>query len=99
MNKKKWESIPPDMQKIIAKVNSEWVERVGKTGDAIDASGKAFSQKQGGKVVTLSKEEGDRWVKAVQPVLNDYVTMAKSKGLPGDEVLKFALDYLKANQK
>jgi hypothetical protein len=25
--------------------------------------------------------------------------MAKSKGLPGDEVLKFALDYLKANQK
>jgi TRAP-type transport system periplasmic protein len=99
MNKKKWESIPPDMQKIIAKVNSEWVGRVGKTWDEIDASGKAFSQKQGGKVTTLSKAEGDRWVKAVQPVLNDYVTMAKSKGLPGDEVLKFALDYLKANQK
>jgi TRAP-type C4-dicarboxylate transport system substrate-binding protein len=99
MNKKKWESIPPDMQKIIEKVNAEWIERVGKTWDEIDASGKAFSQKQGGKVVTLSKEEGDRWVKAVQPVLNDYVTMAKSKGLPGDEVLKFALDYLKANQK
>jgi TRAP-type C4-dicarboxylate transport system substrate-binding protein len=99
MNKKKWESIPPDMQKIIEKVNSEWVERVGKTWDEIDASGKSFSQKQGGKVTTLSKAEGDRWVKAVQPVLNDYVTMAKSKGLPGDEVLKFALDYLKANQK
>jgi TRAP-type C4-dicarboxylate transport system substrate-binding protein len=99
MNKKKWESIPPDMQKIIEKVNAEWIERVGKTWDEIDASGKAFSQKQGGKVITLSKEEGERWVKAVQPVLNDYVTMAKSKGLPGDEVLKFALDYLKANQK
>jgi TRAP-type C4-dicarboxylate transport system substrate-binding protein len=99
MNKKKWESIPPDMQKIIEKVNAEWIERVGKTWDEIDASGKAFSQKQGGKVVTLSKEEGDRWVKAVQPVLNDYVTMAKSKDLPGDVVLKFALDYLKANQK
>ena len=99
MNKKKWESIPPDMQKIIEKVNAEWIERVGKTWDAIDASGKAFALKQGGKVTTLSKEEGARWVKAVQPVLNDYVTMAKSKGLPGDEVLKFALDYLKANQK
>lgn len=99
MNKKKWESIPADMQKIIEKVNAEWIERVGKAWNEIDESGKAFSQKQGGKVVTLSKEEGERWVKAVQPVLNDYVTMAKSKGLPGDEVLKFALDYLKANQK
>ena len=99
MNKKKWDSIPADMQKIIEKVNAEWIERVGKTWDGIDESGKAFSQKQGGKVVTLPKEEGERWVKAVQPVLADYVTMAKSKGLPGDEVLKFALDYLKANQK
>jgi TRAP-type transport system periplasmic protein len=99
MSKNKWDSMPPDWQKAIEAVNAEWIERTGKAWDEIDASGKAFAQKQGAKVITLSKEEGDRWVKAVQPVLNDYVTMAKSKGLPGDEVLKFALDYLKANQK
>jgi hypothetical protein len=38
-------------------------------------------------------------VKAVQPVLADYVKMTKEKGLPGDEVLKFALNYLKKHQK
>jgi TRAP-type C4-dicarboxylate transport system substrate-binding protein len=99
MNKAKWDSIPPDMQKTIEKVNAEWVEKIGKAWDDIDRSGKAFALKQGIKVFTLSKEEGARWVKAVQPVLDDYVKMTKEKGLPGDEVLKFALDYLKKNQK
>jgi len=99
MNKKKWDSIPPEWQKVIEKVNEEWIEKTGKAWDEIDASGKAFAQKQGTKVVTLSKEEGDRWVKAVQPVLADYVKMTKEKGLPGDQVLKFAQDYLKQHQK
>lgn len=99
MNKKKWDSLPPDWQKAIEQVNAEWIERVGKAWDEVDASGKAFALKQGGKVMTLSKEEGERWVKAVQPVLDDYVKMAKSKGLPGDEVLRFAMDYLKEHQK
>jgi len=99
MNKKKWDSIPPEMQKIIEQVNAEWIEKVGKAWDGIDEAGKAFALKQGGKVVTLSKEEGEKWVKAVQPVLADYVKMTKEKGLPGDEALKFALDYLKKNQK
>jgi len=99
MNKKKWDSIPSDMQMIIEKVNAEWIEKIGKTWDTIDEAGKAFAVKQGGKVVTLSKEEGENWVKAVQPVLADYVKMTKEKGLPGDEVLKFAVDYLKTHQK
>ncbi len=99
MNKTKWDSIPPDMQKTIERVNAEWIEKTGKTWDEIDEAGKAFSLKQGNKVVTLSKQEGENWVKAVQPVLADYVNMTKEKGLPGDEVLKFALDYLKKNQK
>ena len=31
------------MQKIIEKVNAEWIERVGKAWDEIDESGKAFA--------------------------------------------------------
>jgi len=99
MNKTKWNSIPLDWQKVIEKVNAEWIEKTGKTWDGVDESGKAFVLKQGGKVITLSKAEGDNWVKAVQPVLSDYVKMTKEKGLPGEEVLKFAIDYLKEHQK
>jgi TRAP-type C4-dicarboxylate transport system substrate-binding protein len=97
MNKRKWDSLTPEWQKVIEKVNEEWIEKTGKAWDEIDASGKAFFAKQGGKTIAVS--DGDRWVKAVQPVLDDYVKAAKAKGLPGDQVLKFALDYLKKNQK
>jgi len=99
MSKKKWDSIPPEWQKVIEEVNKEWIEKTGKVWDEVDAAGKAFLTKQGGKTITLSAKEGDRWRKAVKPVLDEYVKMTNSKGLPGDQVLKFALDYLKQNQK
>ncbi len=47
----------------------------------------------------LSKEEDARWAKAVRPLLDDYVAAMKAKGLPGDQALKFCLDFIKANQK
>ncbi len=99
MNKKKWESLPVDIKKIIDRLDEEWVERVAKTWDEVDKEGKAFALKRGNKIITLSNAEGERWKKAVQPVLDNYVRMTKAQGLPGDEVLKFALDYIKKNQK
>jgi len=34
---------------------------------------------------------------AVRPLLDEYVTNAKAKSLPGEEALKFCLDYLKTH--
>jgi len=99
MNKKKWDSLPPDIQKIIDQLNEEWVEKVAKTWDDIDKEGKDFSLKLGNKTISLPNQEGERWKKAVQPVLDDYVKMTKEQGLPGDEVLKFAVDYIKKNSR
>ncbi len=98
MNKKVWESLSPDLQKMIDQLDQEWVEKVADVWDTVDREGKAFSLKRGNKVITLSKQEGERWKKAVQPVLDDYVKTTKEKGLPGAEVLKFAQDYIKAHQ-
>jgi len=97
MNKSKWNSLPPDIQRIIESINDEWIERQGKTWDEIDASGKVFLLKRGNKIIVLSKEESERWAKAVRPLLDEYVTNAKAKGLPGEEALKFCLDYLKTH--
>jgi len=47
----------------------------------------------------LSNEEDARWAKAVRPLLDEYVKDTKTKGLPGDQALKFCLDFIKANQK
>ncbi|MBI5248241.1 MAG: TRAP transporter substrate-binding protein [Desulfomonile tiedjei] len=97
MNKKKWDSLPKDVQETIEKINAEWIEKSGKAWEQIDKSGKEFALSKGVTFIALSKEEEERWAKAVQPVLQDYVKMTESKGLPGGEALIFCQEWLKKN--
>jgi TRAP-type C4-dicarboxylate transport system substrate-binding protein len=98
MNKAKWNALPPDIQQIIEKMDEEWIEKTGRLWDELDRTALEFTQKLGGKIITLSKGESDRWVKAAQPIINDYLKDTKAKGLPAEEVVKFYRDYLKKNQ-
>jgi TRAP-type transport system periplasmic protein len=66
--------------------------------DDLDKEGKEVFIQKGGKVVVLSKEENGRWAERLRPILDDYVKDMKSKGLPGDEALKFCLDFLKTHR-
>lgn len=99
MNKNKWNSLPPDIQKIFTEVSEEWIERQAKAWEDIEKEGIEFTRKRGNKIITLSKEEDARWAAAVKPIQDEYLKAMKAKGLPGDEALKFCLDFLKANQK
>jgi TRAP-type C4-dicarboxylate transport system substrate-binding protein len=98
MNKGSWSSLPPNAQKIIEQINEEWIEKQGNLWDDIDKAGLEFVKAKGHNIVTLSSSEQDRWVKAVKPLLDDYVKSMKAKGLPGDEVLTFCQDRLKQLQ-
>ncbi|MBI4799532.1 MAG: TRAP transporter substrate-binding protein [Desulfarculus sp.] len=97
MNKKKWDSLPKDIQETITQINQEWIDKTGKAWDDFDKIGVEFTLSKGNQVVALSKEEDARWAKQVQPVLAEYVTATKAKGLPGEEALKFCQDWLKSN--
>jgi TRAP-type C4-dicarboxylate transport system substrate-binding protein len=95
MSKKKWDALPKDIQAIIQKVNEEWIEKTGKVWDEIDKGGLEATKSKGNQVIHLSKQEDERWAKLVLPILNEYVQSMKTKGLPGDEALKFCQDYIK----
>lgn len=97
MNKQKWASLPKDVQATIQKVNEEWIIKSGKAWDDFDKAGMETTKAKGNQILSLSKQEDERWAKMVQPILNDYVQSMKTKGLPGDEALKFCLDWLKKN--
>lgn len=97
MNKAKWNSLPPDVKKIFEDVSKEWIVKQGKVWDEIDKEGYAFTKKRGNQVIALSAAEDARWAKAVKPLLDDQAKILKSKKLPGDEALKFAVDFLKKN--
>ena len=99
MNKSKWNSLSPEVQKVFEQVSTEWIEKQGALWDQIEEDGKNFTLKRGNKIIPLSAEENARWAAKVKPLLDDYVKTTKAKGLPGDEALKFCLDYLKKQQK
>ncbi len=95
MNKEKWNSLPPDIQKIIEQINEEWIVRAGKAYDKQDDDSVKYVRERGHKFITLTAEEQARWVNAVAKLKDEYVKDMKAKGLPGDEVLKFCLETLK----
>jgi TRAP-type C4-dicarboxylate transport system substrate-binding protein len=99
MNKAKWNSLPKDIQEIIAKVNEEYMEKQGRLWDEIDKEGHEFTKKRGNLIIKLPKEEESRWGLRMKPIWDEYVSQMKPKGLPAEEALKFCLDYLKANDK
>jgi TRAP-type transport system periplasmic protein len=95
MNKKKWDSLPKDVQETIQKINAEWIEKTGQSWDALDKEGREFTLSKGNQIIPLSKEENERWAKAVSPVFDEYVKAMKEKGLPGEEALNFCRTWLK----
>lgn len=98
MNKDKWNSLPPEVQKVIEAVNMEWIEKTGKGWDEIDKEGKEFTLSRGNQIIALSNEEDEKWAKLVRPILDEYVANMKAKNLPGDEAVKFCLEELKKLQ-
>ena len=98
MNKSKWASLSPDIQKIIEQLNKEWIPLTGKVWDDVDKSGREFTLKRGNKIISYSKEEEARWAKAVEPLMGEYVNYAQKKGVPGEEALKFIMGRMKQLQ-
>lgn len=97
MNKGKWNALPKEVQAVIEKVNEEFIEKTGKAWDDIDKGGLEFTKSKGNQVITLSKQEDERWAKMAQPIFEETAKAVNAKGLPGDEALKFIQDWIKKN--
>jgi TRAP-type C4-dicarboxylate transport system substrate-binding protein len=98
MNKKKWDSLSPEVQKVFEQVNKEWITKTGQKWDELDKEGKEFTLSKGNQVIQLSPEEEDRWAKAVAPIINEYIAAMKAKNLPGEEAVAFCKEWLSENQ-
>lgn len=95
MNKRRWDSLPADIQQIIDQMSKEYIEKSGIAWDRADQSGWKFVEKRGAKKIILSKEEEQRWIeKGQKPAFEDYIKRMKAKGLPGEEALKFVMSLL-----
>jgi TRAP-type transport system periplasmic protein len=99
MNKAKWNSLPPDIQKTIEQINKEWAVKTGTIFDELDKEGIEYGVSKGLKVVTVSKPEVELTKQKMRPLLDAHVEKMKKMGLSGEASLKFCLDFLKSNPK
>jgi len=99
MNKSKWNSLPPDIQKVFREVNKEWADKNGVAWDIHDKEAREWLVSQGKKIISLSAEENAKFAAAVRPMLDEYVEKMKRQGLPGKEALDFCLTELKKLEK
>jgi TRAP-type C4-dicarboxylate transport system substrate-binding protein len=83
MNKKKWESLPADIQKIMDETSAEWIDVHGRTWDEVDTEGRGYTLSLGNSIIDLSEGESARWRSAVEPVMKEYVEAAKKNGFDG----------------
>jgi TRAP-type C4-dicarboxylate transport system substrate-binding protein len=91
MNKAKYDSLPPDLKKVIddnsGPATSKWA---GKTMDDGDAPGLEAAKKRGNAIVVLDAAETARWKKAAEPVYAAWIAEMKAKGIDGQTLINDA---------
>ena len=94
MNKKSYEKLPPDIRSIFDSLVGEYKQRYQLRWNAVDFAGKAYGKKKGVEFIELSPSEAQRWVAAVEPVIDGYVKNMVGKGFNETEV-KGYIKYLR----
>ncbi len=89
MNKAKYESLPPDLKKVIdANAGANLVDHAIKTWDQIEVDGeKVMHSKPKNKFSSLSAEETAKFKAKVQPVFDRFVKLLNDGGDDGKKLL------------
>jgi TRAP-type C4-dicarboxylate transport system substrate-binding protein len=99
MNKAKWNSLSPDVQKTIREINAEWAVKHGEAWDSSDMEGIVYFLKQGNSIIGLDAKEAARWQKAVQPIIDEYVQEMNEKGFDGRQIVDYTIETLNSLQQ
>jgi TRAP-type C4-dicarboxylate transport system substrate-binding protein len=96
MNLKKYESLPPDLRKVIDELSGAWgAEFNGKVWDANELVGIEAIKKAGGTIYTLPAEERQRWASKLKPVEEEWLKSMEAKNLPGRQLLNDLREAIK----
>jgi TRAP-type C4-dicarboxylate transport system substrate-binding protein len=95
MNLEKWNSLPPEMQKIFEDTSREWIDKHGRAWDEADAAGREYTLSLGNSIVQLSDEQTALWNSKVETVIDDYIAAANANNLPGKEYVDTLRSLLK----
>ena len=95
MNLDKWNALPADIKKIFDEVSDKYTDVHGNVWDSTDQEGRKYTLSLDNEIISLSDEESARWRKAVEPVINDYITNTPD----GDKYVKKIRELMKTYSK
>jgi TRAP-type C4-dicarboxylate transport system substrate-binding protein len=94
MNKKKYESLPRNIQRVFDEVGEEWVDVHGEVWDYADRAGLKFVIELGKNIHGLSPAQEKKWIQSVSPIIFEYQSKMEKKGLPGKKAVKLLRDLV-----
>jgi TRAP-type transport system periplasmic protein len=97
MNKQKWESLPPDLQKIIDELSGEALSELIAKGFDQDQAGIDNFKKLGKEVYTLAPEEQQKWEASAKQIWDRWVSDNKAK-FNSEAVLKTLQENIAKNK-
>jgi len=80
MNKSKWDSLPPDAQKVFTEVGQEISQANALLWNDMDIEAADAFKAAGGQIFPLTDAEAARWKQAVDPVITTWKKDMASKG-------------------
>ena len=96
MNEDKWNKLPKQDQEAIAKISGEHIARLaGTSWDEADRKGMEALKKSGVKIVNANPELVAEVKKRSAPIVDDWITKAKAKGVDAPKVLAEFREELK----
>src|SRR4029453_14559105 len=96
MNQKKYDSLPPDLRKVLDDLSGAWgAEYTGAAWDRNEADGIEAAKKVGATVYVVPAEERQRWAAKLKPVEEDWVKSMEAKGLAGRQTLSDLREAIK----
>lgn len=97
VNKDVWKGLPPEVQKVLKETARDYRDKVAQAAlDKADVSMKKF-KKMGGTVVTLSKEEQQKWAAKMPNIAQNLAKdVEKKNGYPAMQILAAYMDALRA---
>ncbi|MGH7389597.1 MAG: TRAP transporter substrate-binding protein [Candidatus Rokuibacteriota bacterium] len=88
MNRKKYDSLSPDLRKVIDDLSGAWgAEFNGKVWDQNERVGIEAIKKAGATIYPLPAEERRRWAARLEPVEDEWLKTMEAKGLPARQLL------------
>ena len=100
MNRKKWDSLPPDVQKVMDDMRREHSEWTGEYVDNHVRESLAWSKKDyDHQVYTFSKADIDAMNELLRPITDSYIARVSALGFAADKIVSDVMELKKHHER